>query len=177
MAIAVRPAEEDDILQIILLIAQLRGPTPTAEQMDAVGNVYHAMLEDPNQFARVAAIEGQIVGAMLGALRPRGNWLTPELWIADLAVTDNGWRRGAGHALVKEAQTIAAGWQCHQVVIEAARDDRALQNLLRSFEFEFSGRAFGHSLTAATAVTTLTAEATETPTPPGVPLVVYDLGV
>ena len=177
MAIAVRPAEEDDILQIILLIAQLRGPTPTAEQMEAVGIVYHAMLEDPNQFARVAEIEGQIVGTMLGALRPRGNWLTPELWIADLAVTDNGWRRGAGHALVKEAQTIPAGWQCHQVVIEAARDDRALQNLLRSFEFEFSGRAFGHSLTAAPAMTTLTAEASETPTQPGVPLVVYDLGV
>ncbi|QLQ06929.1 MAG: GNAT family N-acetyltransferase [Anaerolineae bacterium] len=115
---------------------------------------------------------------MLCQLRPRGNWLTPELWIADLAVTDNAWRRGAGHALVKEALNIAAGWQCHRVVIEAARDGRALQNLLRSFEFEFDSRTFVYDLVGQPTATELhgvTAEAS--PSQTGVPLVVYDLGV
>lgn len=178
MAIIVRPVVEEDILQIILLIAQLRGPTPAPEQMEAVGNVYRAMQEDPNQFTRVAEIEGQIVGVMLGQLRPRGNWLTPELWIADLAVTDNGWRRGAGHALVKEALSIAAGWQCHQVVIETAREDRSVQNLLRSFDFEFASRTFVQDLVTPTSANELLGVTAEASTPQsGVPLVVYDLDV
>lgn len=178
MAIIVRNATEQDILEIILLVAQLRGPTPTPEQMEAVGNVYRAMLEDSNQVLQVAEIEGQIIGVMLGHLRPRGNWLTPELWIADLAVTDNGWRRGAGHALVKEALSIAAGWQCHQVVIETARDDRSMQNLLRSFEFEFSSRTFAQDLVVRSTATELAAATAETAAPQaGVPLIVYDLGV
>jgi GNAT superfamily N-acetyltransferase len=178
MAIIVRNSTEQDILQIILLIAQLRGPTPTPEQMEAVGNVYRAMLDDSNQVLHVAEIEGQIVGVLLGQLRPRGNWLTPELWIADLAVTDNGWRRGAGHALVKEALSVAAGWQCHQVVIEIARDNRAMQNLLRSFEFEFSSRTFAQNLVGQSAAAELQGATAETTAPQaGVPLVVYDLGV
>lgn len=178
MAIIVRNSTEQDILQIILLIAQLRGPTPTPEQMEAVGNVYRAMLDDSNQVLHVAEIEGQIAGVMLGQLRPRGNWLTPELWLADLAITDNGWRRGAGHALVKEALNIAAGWQCHQIVVEAARDDRAMQNLLRSFEFEFSSRTFVRNLAAQSTQVESLGPTTEAATPPvGVPLVVYDLGV
>ena len=178
MAIVVRPSVDQDILHIILLIAQLRGPTPAPEQMEAVGVVYRSMLEDHNQVLRVAEIEGQIVGVMLGALRPRGNWLTPELWIADLAVTDNGWRRGAGHALVKEALAIAEGWQCHQVVVETTRDDRALQSLLRSFDCDFTHRTFTRSLVAQSTLMGLAATGEESAVPPvGVPLVIFDLGV
>lgn len=178
MAIVVRPSVDQDILHIILLIAQLRGPTPAPDQMEAVGVVYRSMLEDHNQVLRVAEIEGQIVGVMLGALRPRGNWLTPELWIADLAVTDNGWRRGAGHALVKEALAIAEGWQCHQVVVETTRDDRALQSLLRSFDFDFTHRTFTRSLLPQSTLTALATTGEENAAPQvGVPLVIYDLGV
>jgi hypothetical protein len=81
------------------------------------------------------------LGVLLGALRPRANWLTPELWISDTAQANNQ-DAAVGRSLWIEALAVAERWGCFRVVFEAANGVGLTPDLLSELGFVESGPAY-----------------------------------
>jgi predicted N-acetyltransferase YhbS len=142
MALAsIRPAAEHDIIEMITLLAQAGRPMPTPGQFTAVAAVFREMMGHESALALVAEKKGQVVGVLLGALRPRANWLTPELWIADTAQA-NDEDAAVGRSLLIEALAVAQRWGCFRVVCEATNGVSLTPGLLSDFGFVESGPAY-----------------------------------
>jgi len=75
-AALIRPAAEHDIIEMITLLAEAGRPMPTPGQFTAVAAVYRELMGHETALALVAEKKGHVVGVLLGALRPRANWLT-----------------------------------------------------------------------------------------------------
>ncbi|MFZ1240946.1 MAG: hypothetical protein WAV74_01945 [Anaerolineae bacterium] len=136
----IRPAAEQDIVGMMTLLAQTGRPRPTPDQVPAVAAIYREWLGQASALARVAERQDQVVGVLLGALRPRANWLTPELWIADMAIAD-GEAGEVGHDLLAEALAVAARWGCFRVACEAAGLTGVTLGLLSDLGFAENGQA------------------------------------
>lgn len=115
----VRSAGEQDIVEMITLLAQAGRPMPTPAQVPAVAAIYREWLGQAGALMRVTERQGQVVGVLIASLRPRANWLTPELWISDLAAAD-GEGEEVGHDLLVEALAVAERWGCFRVACEPA---------------------------------------------------------
>ena len=136
----VRPAGEQDIIEMMTLLAQADRPMPTPEQAPAVAAIYREWLGQVSALIRVAERQGQVVGVLIASLRPRANWLTPELWIADMAVAD-GEGEEVGHDLLVEALAVAERWGCFRVACEAAGLTGVTLGLLNGLGFAENGPA------------------------------------
>ncbi|MEA3200969.1 MAG: hypothetical protein QOE90_2397 [Thermoplasmata archaeon] len=94
----VRRAEPRDFDAVSALLVELGGgrpPLPTEPaRLAAVRDVYERVVAQG--FSFVAEEEGRVVGAIVADLRERLNHPTPEVWIADLVVTEAFRGRGAG---------------------------------------------------------------------------------
>ena len=141
----IRPAAEHDIIEIITLLAQAGRPMPTPEQITAVAAIYRELMGQETALALVAAEKDQVIGVLLGTLRPRANWLTPELWIADVAQAD-GEGPEVGRSLLTEALAVAGRWGCFRVVYEAANVAGLEPGVLSDLGFVESGLAYSMTL-------------------------------
>ncbi len=141
----IRPAAEHDIIEMITLLAQAGRPMPTPDQITAVAAVFRELMGHETALALVAEKKGQVVGLLLGALRPRANWLTPELWIADTAQANDD-EETVGRSLLIEALAVAQRWGCFRVVFEAANGVNLAPDLLNALGFVESGPAYSLNL-------------------------------
>lgn len=140
-AALIRPAAEHDIIEMITLLAAAGRPMPTPSQITAVAAVFRELMGHETALALVAEKNGQVVGVLLGALRPRANWLTPELWISDTAQANNQ-DAAVGRSLWIEALAVAERWGCFRVVFEAANGVGLTPDLLSELGFVESGPAY-----------------------------------
>ena len=152
-AAVIRPAAEHDIIEMITLLAEAGRPMPTPAQFTAVAAVFRELMGHETALALVAEKKGQVVGVLLGALRPRANWLTPELWISDTAQA-NDEDAAVGRSLLIEALAVAARWGCFRVVFEAANGIGLTPDLLSDLGFVESGPAYSLPLAPMPAVGT-----------------------
>lgn len=137
----VRPAAEHDIIDIITLLSQAGRPMPVLEQITAVAAIYHELMGQETALALVAEDKNQVLGVLLGTLRARANWLTPELWIADVAVAA-GAHAEVGRSLLTEALAVAGRWGCFRVTYEAANVAGLTPDLLNALGFAETGLAY-----------------------------------
>jgi GNAT superfamily N-acetyltransferase len=106
--ISVRPATPDDFPAVAALLAELGRPAVlgTAEEAEHRER-FETWLETPDRFAFVADDGGTIVGLIDLMLFPRLNFSVPEAWVPDLIVTEEARSRGAGSALLAQAEAVA----------------------------------------------------------------------
>lgn len=136
----VRPAAAGDIGAMIELLARLGRPAPTPDQAPGVVRIFEELIGREDFLARVAEHQGRLVGVLLGQLRPRANWLTPELWISDAALAEGAASETARH-LLDEALTVAERWGCFQTTCDAAL---LPADLLAERGFVTGGPTFSH---------------------------------
>ena len=152
-AALIRPAAEHDIIEMITLLVEAGRPMPTPGQFTAVAAVYRELMGHETALALVAEKKGHVVGVLLGALRPRANWLTPELWISDTAQANHE-DAAVGRSLLIEALAVAERWGCFRVVFETANGVGLTPGLLSDLGFVESGPAYSLLLAPAPTVGT-----------------------
>ncbi len=144
----VRDARADDWSGVSSLLAQLgrpdvRGQTDEPEHRHA----FEAYLARPDTIALVADDEGALVGFVDVELRQRLNFLRAQAWIPDLVVAETARRRGAGRALLAEAERRARAAGCWGMSLESASWREEAHAFYESVGWSASGKAFAYSLT------------------------------
>jgi ribosomal protein S18 acetylase RimI-like enzyme len=146
---AVRDAAPEDWPAVEALLAELGRPDVrgTPEE-DAARQVFLDYLRRDDTEALVAEQDGRVVGFVDMEYRVRLNFTTPQAWIPDLIVAEDGRSRGAGAALLARCQELARARGCWSLSLESANwRDRAhafyrregLEDLARSFSKGLSG--------------------------------------
>ncbi len=123
--VVLRPIEAEDFEVVRALLAL---PTPNADRLAALKQVFAAHLQQPDLVARLAIVDGVPAGVVATQLREPFFAIAPQAWIAELAVAEAGRRSGIGRALLATAVAEAAGRGANAAVLEcdAAVDARGL---------------------------------------------------
>jgi len=137
----VRLAAEADIPVMMRLLQELGRPQANPADV-RMTEVYREHLADPNRLLLVVELGGRIVGVLSGTFRPRLNWRTRELWIADLIVTESARGYGAGRALMHDALARARQAGCHRIALESGHQRKAAHQLYQSLGFVDNGAFF-----------------------------------
>jgi GNAT superfamily N-acetyltransferase len=117
----VRNATADDWPAVEGLLAELGRPDVRgAPGEDAARRTYLAYLERVDAEALVAEDDGRVVGFVDMEYRVRLNFTTPQAWIPDLVVTEDGRSRGAGAALLSRCLELARERDCWSLSLESS---------------------------------------------------------
>ena len=78
--------------------------------------------------------------------RDRLNYPTPDAWIPDLVVAEEARRRGAGRALLEEAERLARERECWALTLESGYQRTEAHQLYLAYGMEDLGKYFRKSL-------------------------------
>ena len=139
----VRAAEEADfgaVTALLELLGRARVTDATREECRAL---FERQLADPDADHLIAedGADGA-VGFCSLHYRRRLNFATSEAWIPDLIVAEEARGRGAGLALLEEAERRAQARGCHRLTLESGHERRAAHRLYLRFGMEEAGRFF-----------------------------------
>lgn len=145
--IAVRMALPGDWPEVAALLAELGRPealdTPDEAALRSVYDDYLARADA----AVLVALEGErIVGVCDLEFRVRLNFAGSQAWIPDLIVAADARSRGAGAALLAEAERIARDRGCWSMTLESATWRTRAHAFYRRNGWADTGRSFVKSL-------------------------------
>lgn len=116
----VRRAEADDFEEVTRLLEELGRDVVSPETEEACREVFLAQVEGHEAAPLVVEDEGGAVVACCSLhFRPRLNRPAPDAWIPDLVVNAAARRRGAGRAMLQEAERLARERGCWQLTLES----------------------------------------------------------
>ena len=146
----VRDATPEDWPAVEALLAELGRPdvrgTP---QEEAAHKLFLGHLGRDDTEALVAEEDGRVVGFVDMEYRPRLNFQTPQAWIPDLIVTENGRSRGAGAALLARCDELARGRDCWSLSLESANWRDRAHAFYRREGLEDAAKSFSKVLNVA----------------------------
>ncbi len=117
----VRNATEDDWPAVEGLLAELGRPDVRgAPEEDTARRIYLGYLERDDAEALVAEEDGRVVGFVDMEYRVRLNFTTPQAWIPDLVVAEDGRGRGVGAALLTRCLERARERDCWSLSLESS---------------------------------------------------------
>ena len=124
---SVRDATPEDWPAVEALLAELGRPdVRDAPEEVAAKRLFLDYLRREDTEALVAEEDGRVVGFVDMEYRDRLNFTTPQAWIPDLIVTEDGRSRGAGAALLARCEELARARECWSLSLESANwRDRA----------------------------------------------------
>jgi GNAT superfamily N-acetyltransferase len=139
----VRAAEQADFEAVTALLELLGRARVTDATREECRALFERELADPD--ADHLLVEdgsaGQ-VGFCSLRYRRRLNFATPEAWVPDLIVAEEARGRGAGLALLEEAERRARARGCHRLTLESGREREAAHRLYLRFGLEDAGKFF-----------------------------------
>ena len=139
----VRLAAAHDFEAVIALLEELGRPQVTEETRDGCLAMFERHLRDGSAAHLVAEDEaGLVVGFCSLHFRDRLNYSTPEAWVPDLIVTESARRRGAGRALLAEAERQARERGCWLLSLESAHHRTEAHAFYRAFGMTDAAKAF-----------------------------------
>jgi GNAT superfamily N-acetyltransferase len=145
--VRVRAARGDDFERVTALLELLGRPAVTPAARADAQAIYERQVHDPDSHHIVGEDgQGRVVAFCALHFRRRLNHVTEEAWIPDLFVLEAARRRGAGRALIDEAERRARERGCHALVVEAAYRQAEAHHLARSLRFRDEGKAFRKKL-------------------------------
>lgn len=122
----IRAAGPRDLETVAALLVELGGgrpPLPTdAAAREGVRRVYERHLERAaghQGLVLLAEEQGRAIGLLTADVRERLNHATPEVWVADLVVTEAARGRGVGKALLDRAVAFAQEIGAHRLSLES----------------------------------------------------------
>jgi GNAT superfamily N-acetyltransferase len=119
--VRVRAAVADDFEAVRALLEELGRARVTEETRDGCRAMFERHLRDDHASHLVAEDDsGAVVGFCSLHFRDRLNYPTPDAWVPDLIVTESARRRGAGRALLAEAERRARERGCWLLTLESA---------------------------------------------------------
>ncbi len=117
----VREARATDWSHVARLLAELGRPDVLGrEDEDEHRQAFERYLADPDTVALVAVDADRVVGFVDLEFRARLNFSAPQAWVPDLIVTEQSRSRGAGKALLAEAEERARERGCFALTLESA---------------------------------------------------------
>jgi GNAT superfamily N-acetyltransferase len=121
MTFRVRDAGPEDFESVSRLLEELGRPKVIGTDQEPERRAdYEAWLATPGLFAWVAEDTGNVVGFIDMQLVPRLNFGAPQAWVPDLIVTHGERSRGAGAALLAEAERTARAQGAFALTLESA---------------------------------------------------------
>jgi GNAT superfamily N-acetyltransferase len=139
----VRTADEADFeaaTALLELLGRARVTDATREECRAL---FERQLVDPDaDHLLVEDGEASPLGFCSLHYRRRLNFTTPEAWVPDLIVAEEARGRGAGLALLEEAERRARARGCHRLTLESGHERDAAHRLYLRFGMEDAGTFF-----------------------------------
>jgi GNAT superfamily N-acetyltransferase len=86
---------------------------------------------------------GRVIACCSLHFRPRLNRPRPDAWIPDLVVDPDARRRGAGRALLQEAERLARERGCWQLTLESGYARKEAHEMYAAFGMANEGYYFG----------------------------------
>ena len=142
----VRRAEPRDFGAVTALLEELGRAKVTAGTRVEAHAVFLAQLDEPGAGPLVVEDGGELIACCSFHFRPRLNRATPDAWIPDLIVTASARRRGAGRALLEEAERLARERGCWALTLESGYQRHDAHLLYEAFGMENEGYYFGKAL-------------------------------
>ncbi len=143
----VRQAREDDFERVTELLELLGRAEVSADTRDECRRVFEAQLVGQESAPLVAEDEtGTVIACCSLHFRPRLNRPVPDAWIPDLIVDPGARRRGAGRALLAEAERLARNRGCWQLTLESGHQRREAHQMYEAYGMENAGYYFGKPL-------------------------------
>jgi len=150
MTATVRHATADDWLAVEALLAELGRPDVRGgADEEAAREVFLGYLGRDDAVALVAEDGGRVVGFVDMEYRVRLNFTTPQAWVPDLIVTEDGRSRGAGAALLERCEELARERGCWSISLESANWRDRAHAFYRREGWEDLAKSFSKSLSAA----------------------------
>lgn len=117
----VRDARPSDWPAVSALLAELGRPDVRDRDDEPEHQAgFEAYLERPDTVALVAVAGDSVVGFLDLEFRQRLNFRTPQAWVPDLIVSEESRSRGAGKALLGEAERRSRERGCWSLALESA---------------------------------------------------------
>jgi GNAT superfamily N-acetyltransferase len=138
----VRPAQESDFARVSELLENDGRPRIPHAEYTEYRQAYIDRLDEPDTVNRVAVDDGQIVGFCSIQFRARFNHMRPEAWIADLVVEPSARGRGAGRALLDDAEQCARDRDAWEIALESPDERKEAHLLYPMTGMEDAGRFF-----------------------------------
>ena len=142
----VRLADAGDFETVTALLAELGRPAVTDATRDHCRAMFEEHMADGDAAHLVADDKGEVVGFCSLHFRERLNYATPDAWVPDLIVTEVARRRGAGQALLAEAERRARTRGCWSLMLESANFRVEAHRFYEAFGMSDVGKSFVKSL-------------------------------
>ncbi len=143
----VRRAAAEDFEAVTRLLEELGRDVVGPETEEACREVYLAQVQGAEAAPLVVEDEGGAVVACCSLhFRPRLNRPKPDAWIPDLVVTAGARRRGAGRAMLEEAERLAGERGCWQLTLESGYQRKEAHVMYEAFGMQNEGYYFSKPL-------------------------------
>jgi GNAT superfamily N-acetyltransferase len=141
--VKVRLAAAQDFEAVAALLEELGRPRVTDETRDGCLAMFERQLGEESAAHLVAEDDdGAVVGFCSLHFRDRLNYATPDAWVPDLIVTESARRRGAGRALLAEAERRARERGCWLLALESAHHRTEAHTFYSAFGMTDAAKAF-----------------------------------
>jgi GNAT superfamily N-acetyltransferase len=143
----VREARPDDWPAVSALLAELGRPDVRgADDEPDHERAFVSYLDRDDTVALVADDDGRVVGFVDVEFRQRLNFETAQAWIPDLVVAERARGRGAGRALLDEADRLARERGCWGMTLESANWRESSHAFYEHVGWADTGKAFTRPL-------------------------------
>jgi GNAT superfamily N-acetyltransferase len=141
--VRVRPAEAGDFERVTELLEILGRAEVTPETEADCRRVFEAQVDGEESCPLVVEDEdGAVIACCSLHFRPRLNRPVPDAWIPDLVVDPTARRRGAGRAMLAEAERRARERGCWQLTLESGYQRGEAHQMYEAFGMEKAGYYF-----------------------------------
>ncbi len=142
-----RQAREEDFARVTELLEILGRAEVTTHTEAECRHVFEAQVVGQESAPLVVEDDGGEVIAFCSLhFRPRLNRPVPDAWIPDLIVHPDARRRGAGRALLEEAERLARNRGCWQLTLESGYQREDAHRMYEAFGMTNEGYYFGKPL-------------------------------
>lgn len=142
-----RLAREEDFERVTELLEILGRAEVTEDTFDECRQVFEDQVAGRESAPLVVEDgEGTVIACCSLHYRPRLNRPAPDAWIPDLVVHPDARRRGAGRALLEEAERLARNRGCWQLTLESGYQRTEAHRMYEAFGMSNEGYYFGKAL-------------------------------
>ena len=143
----VRQARAGDFERVTELLGILGRAEVTSQTEAECRRVFEAQVVGLESAPLVVEDDaGRVIAFCSLHFRPRLNRAAPDAWIPDLIVDPHTRRRGAGRALLEEAERLARNRGCWQLTLESGYQRAEAHAMYEAFGMENAGYYFGKPL-------------------------------
>lgn len=147
MKIITREATEKDISELLELLYELDRPRPIDEnEITVFKNKIKDYFSDPNKLILVAENDSKIVGLVSIIILRRLNHTKSEMYIPELAVTENLRHQGIGKKLITFCIDVAKKKKCYRIRLESGNQRKESHKFYRDLGFEQTSLSFSKNL-------------------------------